>query len=77
MKINSEKFYWHIKRHSWQVPLLVALLATPFMIIATTTENSGLEIFAKLVWLFLLFVLLGYNTMIRILRKRFEGQERP
>jgi hypothetical protein len=77
MNFNSEKIYWHFKRNSWYVPLLIAVAATPFMIIAVTTKDSGLETIAKIVWLLLLLVLIGYNLMIRTLRRKFEGSARP
>jgi hypothetical protein len=47
------------------------------MIIAVTTKDSGLETIAKIVWLLLLLVLIGYNLMIRSLRRKFEGGAKP
>jgi uncharacterized membrane protein (DUF2068 family) len=73
MKIDQEKLYWHFKRHSGYVPVLIALLATPFMIIAITTHDSGVEIFVKLIWLVLTLAMLGYNLLFRRLRKKFEN----
>jgi ABC-type phosphate transport system permease subunit len=76
VKLNEEKLYWHFKRSGWYVPALIAITATPFMILAITTQNSDLEIFAKSVWLILVLSLLGYNLLIRSLRKKFENPSR-
>ena len=72
MKIDQERILRNSERASWQVPFLVAVLATPFIIVAINTENYHLEIMAKLVWLFFTIVLFGYNLLIRSLRKRFR-----
>jgi len=72
MKINQEKLYWHFKNNSWYIPVLIATVATPFMIIAITTKDPNLEMSVKIIWLLLSSLLLGYNFLLRSLRKKFE-----
>lgn len=73
MKIDERELLRLINQRNWLVPLLIAVVVTPFMVLAMTTEDEGLEIFAKLVWLLLLLIFLAYNLLHRYLRKKYEG----
>lgn len=73
MKITQAKLHGHFERNSWYMPVMIAIFATPFMIISITTRNANLENISKLVWLFLALALLGYNLLIRSLRKKFNN----
>ncbi len=72
-----ENIYRFFQRNSWQFPIAIAVLITPFMFIGSTTENEKLGIFSKIVWLFLVLLFLAYNLTIRYLRKKFEGHAKP
>lgn len=74
LKINEREVLRLINQRNWLVPLLIAVLATPFMVLAITTKDESLEIFAKLVWLLLLLKFLAYNLLHRYLRKKYEGR---
>ena len=75
MKINEREVLRLINQRNWLVPLLIAVLATPFMVVAITTKDESLEIFAKLAWLLLLLIFLAYNLLHRYLRKKYEGRQ--
>ena len=76
MKINERELLRFINEKSWRIPLSIAALATPFMVLAITTNDEALDIFAKLVWLTLLLIFLAYNLLHRYLRKKFEVNHR-
>jgi hypothetical protein len=76
MKINERELLNFINEKSWRIPVLIAALATPFMVLAITSSDEGLDTFAKLVWLILLLIFLAYNLLDRYLRKKFEGNSR-
>lgn len=73
MRINEREVLNFINRKNWLVPLIIAAVATPFIVLAITTKDQGLEIFAKLVWLILVLIFLAYNLLHRYLRRKFEG----
>jgi hypothetical protein len=73
MKINERELLRFINEKSWRLSLLIAALATPFIVLAIATTDETLDIFAKLVWLILLLIFLAYNLLHRYLRKKFEG----
>jgi hypothetical protein len=76
MKINERELLRFINEKSWRIPFLIAALATPFMVLAITTNDEALDIFAKLVWLAFLLIFLAYNLLYRYLRKKFEANHR-
>ena len=67
-----ENIYRFFKRNSWQFPAAIVVLITPFMIIGTFTKNENLEILAKIFWLLILFLFIGYSLLMRALRKKFD-----
>lgn len=75
LKFNERELLRLINQRNWLVPLLIAVLATPFMVLAITTKNESLEIIARLVWLLLLLIFLAYNLLHRYLRKKYEGRQ--
>jgi glucan phosphoethanolaminetransferase (alkaline phosphatase superfamily) len=75
LKINEREVLRLINQRNWLVPFLIAVLATPFMMLAITTQDENLEIFAKLVWLVLLLIFLAYNLLHKYLRKKYEGRQ--
>lgn len=76
LKINERELLAFINEKSWRIPLFIVLLVTPFMVLAITTHDEGVEIFAKLVWLLFLLIFLAYNLLHRYLRKKYEGNHR-
>lgn len=76
MKINERELLRLINQKSWQFPLLIVALATPFMVLAIATEDQRIEIFAKLALLLISLIFLAYNLLHRYLRKKFEGEHR-
>jgi hypothetical protein len=75
LKFNERELLRLINQRNWLVPLLIAVIATPFMVLAITTKNESLEIIAKLVWLLLLLIFLAYNLLHRYLCKKYEGRQ--
>ena len=76
MKINERELLNLFNQKTWQVPLFIAILATPFMVLTITTKDDGLITLAMLALLLLLLVFLAYNLLHRYLRKKFQGDQR-
>jgi hypothetical protein len=74
MKINQEALYHHFEKHSLYIPATIAIAITPLIIIDIRTDNYAVEIFVKLLSLFLILLSLGYNLFFRSLRKRFGSK---